>query len=125
MEDAANNKTLDTIEPAKKRGRPTTGQAKSAAERKREQRKRDRHNISGAFGNKVDWSTITTTALCDELRNCTESGFPSLAAAIMKELAERVMENEDARFERENDPKNNNYKNFVTVTRKNEKITKP
>ena len=122
MKDAANNKTLDMIETAKKRGRPATGQAKSAAERKREQRKRDSHKIAGAFGNKVDWSTITTSALCDELQKCTEGGFPGLAATIMKELAERAMENEDARFERENDPKNNNYKYFVTVTRTHEKI---
>lgn len=125
MEDAANNKTLDTIEPAKKRGRPATGQAKSAAERKREQRKRDRHKISGAFGNKVDWSTITTSALCDELRNCAEGGFPSLATAIMKELAERAMENEEARFERENDRKTNTHRVIVTVTRIHEKLNKP
>lgn len=125
MKDAADNKTLNTIETAKKRGRPATGQAKSAAERKREQRKRDSHKISGAFGNKVDWSTISTSALCDELQKCTEGGFASLAATIMKELAERAMENEDARFERENDPKTNNHKVIVTVTRKHEKIERP
>lgn len=121
MKDAADNKTPDMIDTAKKRGRPATGKAKTAAERKRAQRKRDRHNMSGAFRNKVDWETITTSALCDELRNCTEGGFPSLTAAIMKELAKRAMKNEDARFQRENEPKNN-YKVFVTVTSKHEKI---
>lgn len=122
MKDAAATKTMDMISTEKKRGRPATGQAKTAAERKREQRRRDSQKISGAFRNQVEWSTISTGALCEELQKCTEGGFPGLTTAIIKELAKRAMENENARFKRENDPKNNNYKVIVTVTSKHEKI---
>lgn len=122
MKDAANTKTMDMISTEKKRGRPKTGKAKTAAQRKREQRLRDRHTISNAFANGADWSTITTSALCDELRNCTENGYAGLAAHIMEKLAERAIRNEEDRFTREKNPKFNNYKTFITVTRKLEEI---
>ena len=47
MKDPADNKTLPLISETvtKKRGRPATGKAKTAAQRKAEQRKRDIHEI--------------------------------------------------------------------------------
>lgn len=122
MKDTADNKTLDMISAARKRGRPATGQAKPAAERKREQRKRDSHKINKAFEGKHDWSTVSIASLCEHLRQYVNHGFAGLATTIMKELAERAMKNEDTRFEKENDPRNNKYKLIVTVTGKYEKI---
>ena len=45
MKDANDKKTIDFLETPKKRGRPVTGKAMSAAKRKAEQRIRDRQRV--------------------------------------------------------------------------------
>ena len=45
MKDASDEKTIDFIDAPKKRGRPVTGKAMTAAQRKSEQRKRDRQRV--------------------------------------------------------------------------------
>lgn len=47
MKDAADNMTAELIPMPKKRGRPATGKAMTAAERKRAQRARDRRTDVG------------------------------------------------------------------------------
>jgi hypothetical protein len=45
MKDANDKKTIDFLETPKKRGRPVTGKAMTAAQRKAEQRIRDRKRV--------------------------------------------------------------------------------
>lgn len=82
---------LDTVThelPIKaKRGRPPTGTAKSAAERKREQRLRDRH-----AAREVDLTSMTTTALATELAWFASNGHVASAEKYAAELVRRAKE---------------------------------
>ncbi len=75
----------------KKRGRPATGQAKSAAERKREQRERERGQIGQALSSAdLTMSAVTTTTLCDELAKAINGGYRQIARDLLAELTERA-----------------------------------
>lgn len=123
MKDAADTKTADMHGEPKKRGRPATGAAKTAAERKRAQRRRDRHNISNAFHDSKNWSTMPTGTLCEALSSYVTSGFAILAGPIMKELARRANINDEARTLASDRDYDKNYQTLVTVTVTHERRT--
>ncbi|GAI68573.1 unnamed protein product [marine sediment metagenome] len=72
-----------------KRGRPATGTAKSAAERKAEQRQR----AFERFQNGDDLDTFTTAMLCEMLPGMVKEGFPVCVETIAEELTRRATEN--------------------------------
>lgn len=72
-----------------KRGRPATGTAKSAAERKAEQRQR----AFERFQKGDDLETFTTAMLCEMLPRMVKEGFPVCVETIAEELAKRATEN--------------------------------
>jgi hypothetical protein len=98
-------------------GRPSTGAAKSAAERKRDQRKRDRHVFaSAASAGTYDLSSMTVGSLCEGLARYVNFGAAALAASFMQELAKRVNENDALRTASE--PVEWQATTVVTVTKK-------
>ncbi|MES2092122.1 MAG: hypothetical protein V4532_19390, partial [Pseudomonadota bacterium] len=92
MRDPADTVTAELVLPAK-RGRPPTGQAKTAAQRKRDQRFRDRHELSAAFDDPAKMVDMPTSSLCDALAVYVSRGHPALAGHIMAELARRSVAN--------------------------------
>ena len=70
----------------KKRGRPATGQALSAAERKRKSRERAQTAISESN----DWSTVPLTALLERYAKAMAQGAPNMARLIALELVARA-----------------------------------
>lgn len=99
MIDKNDKKTISLIPTAKNRGRPSTGSAMTAAQRKAEQRKRDRHIITNE-----NLSDATITALCEQLQHKVSMGDVDLVKGITLELMKR------ARLA---------FKNNVTVTKTN------
>lgn len=84
MIDKKDIKTIDAF-PAKKRGRPVSGNALSSAERKAAQRARDRAAVS------LDSvSLVTTSALCEQLQSRVSSGDVDFVKAITLELIKRA-----------------------------------
>lgn len=72
-----------------KRGRPSTGSAKNAAERKAEQR----HRAVKSFHDGADLGTFTTAMLCEMLPGMIKEGLPNCVGAIAEELTRRASEN--------------------------------
>lgn len=99
MKDQHDNRTADMHQMPARRGRPTTGTAKTAAERKREQRRRD------AVRPIVDWSmeallrvisVATLTGNLEDLASCcAELQRRAELAAHQAEEAKTVYESED------------------------------
>ena len=90
MKDPADTAAQPLIPEPKRRGRPPTGKAKSAADRKREQRQRARSDMFDAFGDPEKMRVIPTSTLCEGLSVYVSAGYPSVAGAIMRELARRA-----------------------------------
>lgn len=113
MQDPADNVTADLLKPVeapkRKRGRPATGQAKTAAERKAAQRWRDRR----ALGHRLD--QVSTRGLADELASAAAMGQVSTAKWLADELLRRAAAVRDAR---QDEPAS------VTVT-KNDPVVSP
>lgn len=85
MIDANDTKTADLIGGVpKRRGRPSTGKAKTGAERMRAMRRRNLH----AFGDSL--TTVTTSGLLEWLAFCHRSGHASLFDRIVQELRRRM-----------------------------------
>lgn len=82
MKDAHDTSTADMHPTPSRRGRPPTGQAKSAAERKRQQRKKDRTRPVEA------WSMET---LLKAVATATRAGDVRVLAAGCAELKRRAM----------------------------------
>lgn len=97
MKDPKDKQTIPLIPDAKLRGRPSTGSAMTAAQRKAEQRKRDRRTITNE-----NLSDATITALCEQLQHKVSMGDVDLVKGITLELMKR------ARLA---------FKNNVTVTK--------
>ena len=76
-----------------KRGRPATGKAMTAAERKRAQRERDRKQICDRFHIMGNWENITMTALLEGMASAVRAGSALLVEKIAGELARRATEN--------------------------------
>lgn len=91
-------KTPDMLGKPKRRGRPATGQAMSAAERKRAQRERDRHAftaIEGETGKKAP-QDMSVTALIENLQHAVSKGWAIDARELADELVKRARANRDA-----------------------------
>ena len=82
MKDAHDTSTADMLPTPPRRGRPPTGQAKSAAERKREQRKKDRMRPV------AEWSMET---LLRAVATATRAGDVGTLAAGCAELKRRAL----------------------------------
>lgn len=82
--DKNDNKTIDAF-PTKKRGRPATGSAMTAAQRKADQRKRDRQLVTSE-----NLTDATTTALCEQLQHRVSIGDVDLVKGITLELMKRA-----------------------------------
>lgn len=79
--------SIAQVQPsAKKRGRPASGQAQTAAERKRRSRERAQTVISESG----DWSTVPLTALLERYGNALANGAPTMARLIALELVKRA-----------------------------------
>lgn len=97
MQDPADTVTADLLVPVeapkRKRGRPATGQAKTAAQRKAEQRARDRQ----ALGDRLDQAS--TRGLADELACAVAMGHVLSAKRFADELLRRAVAVRDARLD--------------------------
>lgn len=88
MQDPADTVTHELpLKP--KRGRPSTGSAKSAAERKAEQRQR----AVKSFHDGADLGKFTTAMLCEMLPGMVKEGLPNCVSVIADELTRRAAEN--------------------------------
>jgi hypothetical protein len=88
MIDVTDTKTADLIgDLRKRRGRPPTGTARTAAQRKAEQRARARETFVEGGG---VFSAITTPMLCEMLSSYIGQSQGYLSGSIMKELAKRA-----------------------------------
>lgn len=101
MKDASDTQTLDLIPTPKKRGRPSTGNALSAAERKRKQRRKAELRYMPGSSLEIDahMATLSTTALCDTLSKMVSSGFVVFAEDVCRELMRRAQDRCDERCE--------------------------
>lgn len=92
MKDTADKLTAELIEPAKKRGRPATGKAMTAAERKRAQRERDRHAFTAIEGEsgKKEPQDMSVTALIENLQHAVSKGWAIDARELADELVKRA-----------------------------------
>jgi hypothetical protein len=94
MKQENDTKTLEL--PLKKRGRPVTGRALSAAERKREQKYRDEKlTIKGQL------SELTISGLMREVQLCMRDGLTSILEEALKEVVKRAELNKEIRENKE------------------------
>lgn len=77
----------------KRRGRPATGQAMSAAKRKRAQRERDRHAFTAIEGKAPQ--DMSVTALIENLQYAVSKGWAIDARELADELVKRARANRD------------------------------
>lgn len=91
MKPKIEGKTHEVSSPVNKRGRPRTGLAKTPAERKREQRSRERSQMGEALTSPtISMKQVTTTTLCDELAKAINGGYRTIAKDILAELKTRI-----------------------------------
>lgn len=88
--DTKDSKTVDAF-PAKKRGRPATGTAKTAAVRMAEKRERDRAAINRARTPR-DYFALPLPALLQALGEAVSEKNPKLARIISEVVVERSKE---------------------------------
>lgn len=89
MQDPADTVTAD-LPLERKRGRPATGKAMTAAERKRAQRARQDEKVSDALNKKDGLKELSTALLLDELGHCIAGRYAYTAQSILDELQSRV-----------------------------------
>jgi len=92
------DKTIDILGEKKRRGRPATGQAMTAAERKRRQRERDRHSfaaIEGESGSRAPHE-MSMSALIENLSYAVSRGWAIDARDLADELVKRAQAKRDA-----------------------------
>lgn len=90
MKDPADTKTVDMLHQPKRRGRPPTGTAMSAAERKRKQRRAD---LNRSFSHAMsDGKPVTVTGLIEAIGRAAHAGHPSLVMQYAQQLADRISE---------------------------------
>ena len=87
MKDLADKFTLDLVGGAKKRGRPSSGCAKSPAVRMRLMREKQ---VELWRSGKVQYSEMNLTALYDLLRWAVKGGSPEIARSVSSELCNRA-----------------------------------
>lgn len=94
MQDPTDNVTRD-LPLERKRGRPATGNAKTSAQRKAEQRARDHDAlVSGRI------EDASTQALAEELASAVAGGFVYSAEELTAELLRRARAEQQARIDR-------------------------
>jgi hypothetical protein len=89
MKDASDNKTLELIPAVKKRGRPATGNAMTAAERMRKMRRR----IAD-----IPYSQMSLTCIYEWLAYAVRNGYPASVDLIYEELRSRAVSVRDKRL---------------------------
>lgn len=89
MKDASDNKTLELIPAVKKRGRPATGNAMTAAERMRKMRRRNAD---------VPYSQMSLTCIYEWLAYAVRNGYPASVDLIYEELRSRAVSVRDKRL---------------------------
>lgn len=91
MKDPTDSKTLDMHPVPKRRGRPPTGTAKTPAQRKAEQRERDRMLLAGSeVIVEHDGSHVTVTGMVEAIGRAAAAGNADLIEHLAAELAQRV-----------------------------------
>ncbi len=83
--DSKDKSTLPLIPEPKKPGRPSTGTALTPAQRKAQQRQRDREKVVSD-----NLSDATITALCESLQKSVSTGDVDLVKGITLELMKRA-----------------------------------
>lgn len=83
--DSKDKSTLPLIPEPKKVGRPSTGSALTPAQRKAQQRQRDREKVVSE-----NLSDVTITALCEQLQRVVSNGDVDLVKGITLELMKRA-----------------------------------
>lgn len=96
MIDAKDKKTVDLLPAPKKRGRPATGHAKSAAERKREQRQRYQDRFT-----EVDVTTLPLEAIYRRISGYVAEGWDEFLPELFDEIARRAKLNYEGRKQRQ------------------------
>lgn len=89
MQDPADTVTAE-LPLARKRGRPSTGKALTAAERKRIQRAREDAKLNEAFSTRDGLKALSTGHLLTELGRCMSGGYALQAQAILDEVQSRM-----------------------------------
>ena len=92
MKDVADTKTIDALPVTPKRGRPSTGNAMTPAQRKALQRARA-VRVVGPFG---DITNAPVTSILEELAIAVRSGDIKTTERACKELAARAKKNRDS-----------------------------
>lgn len=92
--DIKDSNTVDAF-PAKKRGRPSTGTAKTAAQRMAEKRARDSLAVNTAR-TKADYRNLTTVQLLQAMASAVDLGVVKTVRLIGEVLAEKAQQNFDA-----------------------------
>lgn len=87
MKDPTDTQTTDMHQLPKKRGRPSTGSARTAAERKRAQRKRDAARFSQV---PCDYTSVTVTGMLERIATAAKVGMPDALMMYAQELADRI-----------------------------------
>ena len=87
MKDLTDSKTADLLSQPKRRGRPPTGEAMTAAERKRRQRQADRNRILESMS---DGKPVTVTGLIEAIGKAAHLGLPVLVMQYAQQLADRI-----------------------------------
>ena len=88
MIDKKDTKTLDLPVLPKKRGRPSTGKALTAAQRKQRQRAKDWAITANGIGT-MDFKEMTTTGLLEQLASAVATQNHELAKSLAAELVKR------------------------------------
>ncbi|WP_157659152.1 hypothetical protein [Thauera butanivorans] len=78
--------------PKRGRGRPSTGKARSSAERMRELRERQRTAVWGADEEARD-IPVTVTGMIEQLRYAVANGYVAVARHLSDRLLKMAMEN--------------------------------
>lgn len=83
--------TINMYGEPKRRGRPATGKAMSAAERKRAQRARDRKTLTASMqAGRLDTQSMTLDGLLNAMAEVVKIGLPDVAMTLAAELVRRA-----------------------------------
>ena len=88
MRDKKDTQTLELPAVPKKRGRPATGKALTAAQRKQRQRAKDWAVTANGIGT-MDFKAMTTTGLLEQLASAVATQNHELAKSLAAELVKR------------------------------------
>lgn len=90
MKDPTDSSTADMHPGPKKRGPKPTGKALTPAERKQQQRKKDKERA--LLSSMSDGKPMTITGLIEAIANAARLGLPELVMLHAQQLADRIRE---------------------------------